>query len=184
MSNQKNVTDPADELFLPEQNESHKELVESGALDEQPHKLAEAKEKAEKKKALKEARDAAKKKLDDEICAFAKKHDQSVAGIKVRLSQMKINPVDTLDTSLENEQRIEDLERDLRIVESLYKDLLMKVDHLAEKDPNTSQLTVEDFSKELGISMDEAAEVLVRPSNVRVYAPMMEKVEQMETEES
>jgi hypothetical protein len=154
MSKQEDVTNPTKALFSDSQNEAHDELIESGALDEQPQKLAEAEEKAEKKKAQKEAREAAKKKLNDDICALAKKHDQSVAGIKLRLSQMKMVPVDTLDTSLENEQKVDDLKRELRIVESLYTELLMKVDELTEKDPNAYQGTVEDFSKELGVSMD------------------------------
>jgi hypothetical protein len=140
-----------------------------GTLDEQPHNLEEAKEKAKKKKVQKEERERKKKERDDAIVALAKKYDQSVAGIKLRLFQLKDDPVNTLDTSLENEQRIKDLKRDLRIVESLYKDLLMKVDYLAEEDPNATQLTVEDFSKELNCSMDEAAEVLVRPSSLKFW---------------
>ena len=184
MLNQENDTDSAKALFNEDQNVAHDELTASGALDEQPHKLAEAKEKAEKKKAQKVAREAAKKKLNDDICALAKKHDQSVAVIKLRVSQMKMVPVDTLDTSLENEQKIEELKMELRIVESLYQELLMKVDDLTEKDPNKFQGTVEDFSKELGISMDEAAEVLVRPSSVKEVPLYVPQAELMETAES
>ena len=90
---------------------------------------------------------------------------------------------ETLGNSLENELRIDELERDLRIVESLYTELLMKVDELTEKDPNVSQTTVEDFSKELGISMDEAAEVLVRPSIIKEVPLYVPQAELMETEE-
>jgi hypothetical protein len=71
MSKQEDVTDPARELFSDGQNDNHAGLIESGALDEQPHQLAETAEKARKKKEQKEAREAAKKKLDDDICALS-----------------------------------------------------------------------------------------------------------------
>jgi hypothetical protein len=176
MSKQEDVTDPARELFSDGQNEAHDGLIASGALDEQPHQLVEAAEKARKKKEQKEAREAAKKKLDDDICALAEKHDQSVAGIKLRLSQIRAQPIDTLDTSLENEQKVDGLKRELRIVESLYTELLMKVDELTEKDTNKSQGTVEEFSEQFGLTLDEAAEMLVSPRNIGISPLMMETV--------
>lgn len=189
MSNQKKDIDPASSLFEPDQNVNHDKLIESGALEQQAHKKAQTIEVARKKKEQKAERERKKQKRKDDIVALAKKHNQTVAGIKLRLSELSMEPVQALDKSLENEQRTEDLERELRIVEELYTELLIKVDELTEKDPNVRQTTVEEFSRVVGLSMDDAAAVLVDPASFGrfgIYEPLMDQVRkqrQMETEE-
>lgn len=160
MLKQEDVIDPAKELFSQEQNDAHDKLVESGALERLPYKDEQEKEKARKKKEREEARKRKLQEQSDAIIAIAVKYNQSLAWVKLRLSQIKLDPINTLDANLENEQRIEELERELITVESLYKELLMSVDH------SSKQMSLEEICQGLGISKDQAAELMINLTNI------------------
>lgn len=165
----------ASAIFEVEQNARYQNKVESGEID-----LSED---------LKERKKNAK---NDAIKNLAKKYSMSVRGVNLRLSQNRETPVDTLETQIDNEKKIEDLNEHIQVVEELYKELLEEHDFLKESvDGDRKDIDIQALSKQLGKTPEEVADFLVTPtidyttleSNFDFTTPKSENLYKSEEEE-
>jgi hypothetical protein len=131
-----------------EQNAKYQSKVESGEID-----LSE------------DLKERNKNTKNDATTKLAKKYSMSVRGVNLRLSQNRKQPVDTLETQIDNEKKIEELNEHIQVVEELYKELLEEHDVLKESaGGDSTNIDIQALSKQLGKTPEEVADFLVTPT--------------------